>query len=117
VDAALRTLVHVAAGRQSWAVLGEMLELGPQSRQEHRQIGDLAVRLGVDRLVVVGPGAAPIAGGALDAGLPRQRLALAGAPEQVFDLLAEARTGPSTILIKGSLGTGLWRVATGVAGG
>jgi UDP-N-acetylmuramoyl-tripeptide--D-alanyl-D-alanine ligase len=47
--------------RRSWAVLGEMLELGDQSRAEHEALGRLAVRLGVDRLLVVGEGARPVA--------------------------------------------------------
>ncbi len=43
--------------RRSWAVLGEMLELGADSVDEHDAIGRLAVRLDVSRLVAVGDGA------------------------------------------------------------
>ena len=42
--------------RRSWAVLGEMAELGDDTISEHDRIGRLAVRLDVSRLVVVGTG-------------------------------------------------------------
>ena len=38
--------------RRTWAVLGEMLELGDDSVAEHDAIGRLAVRLNIARLVV-----------------------------------------------------------------
>ena len=41
---------------RSWAVLGEMAELGDDAISEHDRIGRLAVRLDVSRLVVVGTG-------------------------------------------------------------
>ncbi|MBV9090281.1 MAG: UDP-N-acetylmuramoyl-tripeptide--D-alanyl-D-alanine ligase [Mycobacteriaceae bacterium] len=42
--------------RRSWAVLGEMAELGDDAISEHDRVGRLAVRLDVSRLVVVGTG-------------------------------------------------------------
>jgi UDP-N-acetylmuramoyl-tripeptide--D-alanyl-D-alanine ligase len=45
-----------AGTRRSWAVLGEMAELGEDAITEHDRIGRLAVRLDVSRLVVVGSG-------------------------------------------------------------
>jgi UDP-N-acetylmuramoyl-tripeptide--D-alanyl-D-alanine ligase len=46
-----------ARPRRTWAVLGEMLELGSISVEEHDRIGRLAVRLNVSRLIAVGEGA------------------------------------------------------------
>jgi UDP-N-acetylmuramoyl-tripeptide--D-alanyl-D-alanine ligase len=43
------------------AVLGDMLELGPQEREFHAQLGEQAAAAGVDVLVTVGPLAASIA--------------------------------------------------------
>lgn len=54
--AALKSLVAMAAGRRTWAVLGEMRELGDAALEEHDAIGRLAVRLDVSRLVCVGEG-------------------------------------------------------------
>lgn len=60
---ALAWIAHGGAGangrrtqRRSWAVLGEMAELGADAITEHDRIGRLAVRLDVSRLVVVGTG-------------------------------------------------------------
>lgn len=56
--AALRALATVAGRqRRTVAVLGEMRELGPQSRTYHDDIGRLVVRLNISRLIVVGQGA------------------------------------------------------------
>jgi UDP-N-acetylmuramoyl-tripeptide--D-alanyl-D-alanine ligase len=57
--AALEALVTMARGRRSWAVLGEMLELGPSSSEEHAALGRAVAELGVSRLVLVGEGARP----------------------------------------------------------
>jgi len=62
--AGLQALAWIAHGggeggtqpRRSWAVLGEMGELGEDAIAEHDRIGRLAVRLDVSRLVVVGSG-------------------------------------------------------------
>ncbi len=62
--AGLQALAWIARGgaapagqsRRSWAVLGEMAELGEDAIAEHDRIGRLAVRLDVSRLVVVGTG-------------------------------------------------------------
>ncbi|OSC41775.1 UDP-N-acetylmuramoyl-tripeptide--D-alanyl-D-alanine ligase [Mycobacterium decipiens] len=57
---ALAWIAQTGAGpakkRRSWAVLGEMAELGADAIAEHDRIGRLAVRLDVSRLVVVGTG-------------------------------------------------------------
>ena len=56
--AALKALVAIgrSRGARTWAVLGEMLELGDASADEHDAIGRLVVRLDVNRLLVVGDG-------------------------------------------------------------
>jgi UDP-N-acetylmuramoyl-tripeptide--D-alanyl-D-alanine ligase len=55
--AALESLSELAKARgaRSLAVLGAMKELGPLSPREHAQVGELAVRLGIDVLVGAGP--------------------------------------------------------------
>lgn len=53
--AALKTLRSMSGGRRTWAVLGQMHELGDLSVSEHDSIGRLAVRLDISRLVCVGP--------------------------------------------------------------
>ncbi|MGB4137482.1 MAG: UDP-N-acetylmuramoyl-tripeptide--D-alanyl-D-alanine ligase [Microbacterium sp.] len=54
--AALRTLAQIARpGQRTVAVLGAMSELGETAGEEHDRIGLLAVRLNIQRIVVVGP--------------------------------------------------------------
>lgn len=59
--AALQTLAHLGrtSGRTSWAVIGEMAELGSVSVEEHDRLGRLVVRYGIDKLVAVGQAAKP----------------------------------------------------------
>jgi UDP-N-acetylmuramoyl-tripeptide--D-alanyl-D-alanine ligase len=66
--AALKALAAMGRGRRTWAVLGEMLELGPASAGEHDAVGRLATRLGISRVVAVGQGAQPIHHGAGEEG-------------------------------------------------
>ncbi|GAA3719594.1 UDP-N-acetylmuramoyl-tripeptide--D-alanyl-D-alanine ligase [Terrabacter ginsenosidimutans] len=51
--------MHVAGER--WAVLGGMLELGPDSDAEHASVGAYAASLAFDHVVAVGEGARPLA--------------------------------------------------------
>ena len=56
--AGLQALAVMARQQQkrSWAILGEMGELGDESITEHDRVGRLAVRLDISRIVVVGTG-------------------------------------------------------------
>jgi UDP-N-acetylmuramoyl-tripeptide--D-alanyl-D-alanine ligase len=107
--AALRALVTMARGRRSWAVLGAMGELGGSADAEHRRVGALAAELGVDRVVVVGPDAAPIhtAAGA-------ESLQVPGVDEAITLLRAELRP-EDVVLVKASRAAGLERVALALA--
>ncbi len=83
------------------AVLGDMLELGPDERRYHAELGELASAAGVDLLVTVGPRAAAIADD-----FDGESQLLADAPEAaaiVPELLQEG----DLVLVKGSLGVGL----------
>ncbi len=51
---ALEHLIERAEGRRTVAVLGEMAELGDDSRRYHEEIGRVAKNLGVDVLIGVG---------------------------------------------------------------
>lgn len=64
MEAALRTLTAMAAGRRSWAVLGEMRELGEHSPQAHRDIGRLVGGLRIQRLIAIGAFADDVLAGA-----------------------------------------------------
>jgi UDP-N-acetylmuramoyl-tripeptide--D-alanyl-D-alanine ligase len=102
--AALKSLVAIgrSRGARTWAVLGEMLELGGTSADEHDAIGRLAVRLDVNRLVVVGEGAKPIhLGASLEGSWGNESTFVATIPEALELLRDELRAG-DVVLVKSS---------------
>ncbi|KQX63605.1 UDP-N-acetylmuramoyl-tripeptide--D-alanyl-D-alanine ligase [Angustibacter sp. Root456] len=105
--AALKALVAMAAGRRTWAVLGEMLELGPDSLTAHDEIGRLAVRLNVSRLVAVGPGARPIHTGAVHEGSWGEESVHVPDVEAAYTLLREQLQPGDVVLLKSSRDSGL----------
>jgi UDP-N-acetylmuramoyl-tripeptide--D-alanyl-D-alanine ligase len=110
VAAALRTLVAMAgAHRRSWAVLGPLAELGEAETEVYREIGALAVRLGVDRLVVVGKQARP-----LHSVVPHS--VLVSDVTAALELLRGELTRGDVVLVKASRSVGLERVAEGLLG-
>ena len=109
VRAALEALVAMSAGRRSWAVLGEMLELGAASAEEHAAVGRLAVRLGVSRVVAVGAGARGIQLAATESA-GEEPVFVPDADAAVALLLEQVR-GDDVVLVKASRGVGLERVA------
>ena len=119
--AALQALVWVARGgdggerarRRSWAVLGEMAELGEEAITEHDRVGRLAVRLDVSRLVVVGVGRAMSAmhHGAVMEGSWGAEVTMVADPAAAHALLrAELRPG-DVVLVKASNAAGLAALA------
>ena len=109
--AGLRAARWMARGGRLAAVLGHMAELGPISSGEHERLGELVVRLGVDRLVTVGPVARAVAGAALREGAVPDGVVSVDTPaEAAADVRGWARAG-DVVLIKGSRVAGLERVA------
>jgi UDP-N-acetylmuramoyl-tripeptide--D-alanyl-D-alanine ligase len=108
--AAIDDLAETAPARRV-AVLGDMLELGPEAPRFHREIGEHAAARGVELLVTVGPLAAEM------------REAFAGDAHSVPDAAAAVellrtllREG-DTVLVKGSRGVGLERVSEALGSG
>ncbi|MFD3509437.1 UDP-N-acetylmuramoyl-tripeptide--D-alanyl-D-alanine ligase [Nocardia sp. NPDC058666] len=120
VRAALKALVTMAkpANRRSWAVLGEMGELGDTSVIEHDAIGRLAVRLDVDRLIVVGTGR-PSHGlhqGAVMEGSWGEESILVPDIDAAIALLDDEIAPGDVVLVKASKAVGLWVVAEHLTG-
>jgi UDP-N-acetylmuramoyl-tripeptide--D-alanyl-D-alanine ligase len=105
--AALNALVAMGHGRRTWAVLGEMLELGPESVNEHEALGRLAVDLGVSRLVAVGQGTQPIDEGARDQGSSDQESTWVPDTDVAYELLRQHLAPGDVVLVKSSRDAGL----------
>jgi len=113
VRAALKALVAIGRARnaRTWAVLGEMRELGAASAAEHDAVGRLAVRLDVNRLVAVGEAARAIHLGAAHEGSWGDESVYAETAEAALELLrAELRPG-DVVLVKASRSIGLESLA------
>lgn len=109
--AAFRALRGVAEGGTSWAIVGEMLEMGEASIQAHDDLGIDAVRLGISHLVVVGAGARPAYVSAVREGSWGDEAAFVATIDEALALVRDRVAPGDTVLVKGSHGTGLWRLA------
>ena len=107
VRAALKALVAIGRGRRTWAVLGEMLELGGASVHEHDALGRLAVRLDVSRLVAVGDGARAVHTGAVHEGSWGEESVHVRDAEEAYALLHEQLRPGDVVLVKASNSIGL----------
>ncbi|MCG7422418.1 UDP-N-acetylmuramoyl-tripeptide--D-alanyl-D-alanine ligase [Micrococcus sp. ACRRV] len=107
--AALRTLATLgrSSGRRTWAVLGEMLELGDARIREHTLVGESVVRLNISQLLVVGAGARPLYIGAMNEGSWGDEAHFVDDVEQAEAFLAEALQPGDIVLVKSSNGVGL----------
>ena len=107
LTAAVETLLAMPRRGGRVAVVGSMLELGPQSGALHEES---ARRLGasdVDLIVATGlfrPAFGPLAGELGD------RLIVAEDPDQAWPVLAERLRGDEVVLLKGSRGVALERL-------
>lgn len=103
VKAALAALAALAAGKESLAVLGDMLELGDRSEQLHCEIGREAALSGVSRLYLYGNMADHVACGAVKAGFREDKIIRADKRE-IADNILDLSIAGAWILVKGSRG-------------
>ena len=108
MSAALRTLAQITRpGERTVAVLGAMSELGEYAEEEHDRVGLLAVRLGVQRIVVVGPDARRMFLEAIAQGSWDGEAVFFATQDEAYDyLVGELRDG-DRVLVKSSNSAGL----------
>jgi len=92
------------AGGRLVAILGDMLELGPEAPRFHRQAGHRAAELGFAPVVGVGPLAEELVAGAREAGATAVHLADAAT---AADWAEESLRPGDLVLVKGSRGVAL----------
>ncbi|HTQ38277.1 MAG TPA: UDP-N-acetylmuramoyl-tripeptide--D-alanyl-D-alanine ligase [Pirellulales bacterium] len=113
--AALELLREVDAPGERVVVCGDMKELGTESQQWHRRIGEEVVtRCGADRLIAYGDHADDVVVAARAAGMPRARATACQAVEETISLTKHATQPGSAVLVKGSRAMGLERVVEAI---
>jgi UDP-N-acetylmuramoyl-tripeptide--D-alanyl-D-alanine ligase len=115
--AAVDTLAELSRQRtrRTWAVLGDMLELGEVAEQAHAELGALVADRAIDRLVAVGVYAESMAAAARQGGLTSDAAVRAfpdkaAAQADVLDRLAPG----DVVLVKASRGLALDTVAEAI---
>ncbi len=104
--AALTALGHLRGRGRRIAVLGDMLELGPDSREFHRQLGAASAAV-VDMLIGVGSFAEQLRHGAMAAGLKSEQVVVLADAESATSYLKDHQRSGDMILVKGSRGVRL----------
>lgn len=113
VEAALENLIRLSPphldkggirGGRSIAVLGDMLELGPISKDAHMETGKKVQELCVDYLFTVGFRGKDIADGAKKAGMSKDKIFSFGDNLSLGKFLQEKLEPEDVVLVKGSRG-------------
>lgn len=102
--------------RKTWAILGEMAELGEDAVIEHDALGRFAVRMDVRKIISVGSNRAMHAlhqGAVMEGSWFDEAFLLPDAEAAEALLRAELEPG-DIVLVKASQAVGLWRVAEAV---
>lgn len=106
--AALKTLAMITPPEhRSVAVLGAMSELGEYAGDEHDRIGLMAVRLGIDQLVVVGQEARRLHISAINEGSWNGESVFVQTADEAYDYLSDNLQQQDTVLVKSSNSVGL----------
>jgi len=102
--AACQTLKNWQTAGRKWLVLGDMLELGPESATFHRQLGELAARSHIDGVIATGSFAGDTISAARSAGMQAGQLAVCRDFSTVL-LHLDCWLAPGDVaLVKGSRG-------------
>ena len=108
MSAALRTLAQIAEpGQRKVAVLGAMSELGEYAGEEHDRVGLLAVRLRIERIVVVGRDARRLYLAAVGEGSWDGEAVFFETADEAFDYLSGELRDGDRVLVKSSNSAGL----------
>ncbi len=89
-------------GERKITVLGPMLELGGFERVAHLELGKYIYENNIDVLVTVGETAKTIAEGAINEGMPRQKVYVFSDRDEAAVLLRKIQKEDDVILVKGS---------------
>ena len=109
---ALLTLANmqIKEGAERYTVLGDMLELGPETENAHREIGQKISALGINMLVTVGEASKFTASAAREMGMAEHRVVVFADSVTAGRFLQDAIKEGDVILVKGSQGVRMEKI-------
>ncbi len=114
MKAALEALLAIdleGSGRRI-AILGDMLELGPGAGCAHQDLGKFAANRGIDVLFALGELSREVCKGGIDGGLPSEKSLPFKERENLIEALDSFLKPNDLILLKGSRGLAMEKVAS-----
>jgi len=117
MQAALHTLAEIPSRGKKVAVLGDMFELGRQSRRQHRELGEMAARAKLDQLYLLGSQADVVRRGALNSGMAAAKIIIGKDHSDIATQLRACTRAGDWLLIKGSRGMEMEKVLHELTGG
>ena len=116
MKAALQLLAQWTPARERIAVLGDMLELGPETGLMHRDVGQFLAAQGLSRLIVCGTLARDIAEGARQGGLAGSQIHEVVDAAAAADCLKRIVRQGDVVLVKASRGMKMEQVVQVLTG-
>ncbi|MBI2350668.1 MAG: hypothetical protein HYV00_04185 [Deltaproteobacteria bacterium] len=104
MEAALKTLAEIGAGKEKIAILGDMLELGRESGRSHLELGKRVARYRIDRLYLLGEQAQQVKEGALLAGMEEEQVIVGKNHRDIAKMIRSRTKRGAWLLFKGSRG-------------
>lgn len=110
MDAALKTLSAIPARGERAAILGDMLELGKETKRGHLELGKKVARYGIDRLYLLGAQAGEVKRGALLEGMGKERVFIGKDHGEIGREIRRRVKRGDWLLFKGSRGMRMEKV-------
>jgi UDP-N-acetylmuramoyl-tripeptide--D-alanyl-D-alanine ligase len=104
MEAGIKILKDTKSGNRKIAILGDMFELGEWSLSLHKEVGTFVANNDVDILITVGVNAANIGLGAIEAGMPKEKIMSFNSNSEAIDFIKDFLKQLDIVLIKGSRG-------------
>ena len=110
VRGAITVLKQAYPKARTWAVLGDMMELGGDSQNMHEEIGKHVFKTGVDYLATVGERSKDSARAARQAGMSEDKIFRFEKPEDAGKFLEDEIIPGDVLLVKGSQGARMEKI-------
>src|SRR3990170_2860612 len=107
---AITVLKQAYPKARTWAVLGDMMELGGDSQNMHEEIGKHVFKTGIDYLVAVGERSKGSARAALQTGMNEDKIFRFEKPEDAGKFLEDEIIPGDVLLVKGSQGARMEKI-------